>query len=232
MDNANRFIDAFTRIEKECRNIICETRYMKFYQVLQLAAKRNSTVRKYEIELQEYADLRNAIVHQRSDEGEIIAQPIDSVVSKIERIADLLAQPEKLKDHFLKSVKVCHPQEDVKQVFMKMNELGTSKLPIYQNHEFVGLLTLEMIANWAVLHQTEMPNPCVHDIFKPQYKKEKVLFLSKEASVIEALEVFEEGMAKGITILAVLITKSGNKADQAEGILTIADLPRLTELAD
>ncbi len=232
MDNASRFLDAFAIIEKECRNIVNEGRYTKFYLLLQQAAKMNSIVRRYEVELQEYADLRNAIVHQRTGEGEIIAQPVDWVVEKIERIADLLACPPQLKDHFLKPVRICRPSDRVKEVYCRMKELGTSKMPIYEYHEFVGLLTLEMIADWAVLKQAKIPDPVVEEIFKPQYRKEKVLFISRDATVVEALELFEEAMRRGITLLAVIISASGKKNERAEGILTIADLPALMKLAD
>lgn len=232
MDNANRFLDAFALIEKECRQLVGDSRYTKFYLLVQQAAKLNSTIRKHEIDLQEYADLRNAIVHQRTDRGEVIAQPVDWVVEEIERIAQILTQPARLKECFIKPVKTCHPDQRVIDVYRKMMELETSKLPIYQDNEFVGLLTLEMIASWAVLNQKGMPNPTVKEIFKPQYKKEKVFFLSKEATVQEALDLFEKGMRKGVNILAILISAQGRKDEKAEGILTAADLPRLMELAD
>ena len=73
MDNAQRFLNAFAMIEKQLKQITGVTRYSRFYQLLNQASRSSGLVRKYEMELQEYADLRNAIVHQRSDEGHIIA---------------------------------------------------------------------------------------------------------------------------------------------------------------
>ena len=87
MDNAQRFLNAFAMIEKQLKQITGVTRYSRFYQLLNQASRSSGLVRKYEMELQEYADLRNAIVHQRSDEGHIIAIPIDEVVADIEELA-------------------------------------------------------------------------------------------------------------------------------------------------
>ena len=87
MDNAQRFLNAFVRIEKQLKQLAGVTKYTRFYQLVNQVAKTNSTVRKNELELQEYADLRNAIVHQRSGEGRVIAIPVDEVVDNIEELA-------------------------------------------------------------------------------------------------------------------------------------------------
>ena len=232
MDNAMRFLDAFACIEKECRIITKEIRYTKFYILLQEAAKLNSIVRKYEMELNEFADLRNAIVHQRTDKGEVIAQPVDWVVAEIEKIASLLSQPVTLKDCITKAVKTCHPDNLVVDIYKKMEELATSKLPIYEDSQFFGLLTLEMVAHWAVLEKEKKPDATVRDIYRPQYKTEKVLFVSQDTPVAEVIEIFEDGMNRGVRILAILITAKGTKDEKALGILTQADLPLLLDALD
>lgn len=232
MDNASRFINAFAMIETECRRIVGDGRYTKFYMLLEQAAKINSTIRQYQIDLQEYADLRNAIVHERTEEGTVIAQPVDWVVERIEKIARLLSSPALLKDHFLKPVKTCRPEDSVLDAYQLMKTLGTSKLPIYTEGRFFGLLTLEMIAEWAVFRQAEDEVPSVQTIFKPQVKTEKVLFLSKEATVETALEMFEETMRRGVHLLAIIISAEGERNQKPEGILTIADLQKMISYID
>lgn len=111
MDNAQRFLNAFAMIEKQLKQITGVTRYSRFYQLLNQASRSSGLVRKYEMELQEYADLRNAIVHQRSDEGHIIAIPIDEVVADIEELARKICEPPKVSAHFLKPVKICDPPD-------------------------------------------------------------------------------------------------------------------------
>ena len=99
MDNAQRFLNAFAMIEKQLKQITGVTRYSRFYQLLNQASRSSGLVRKYEMELQEYADLRNAIVHQRSDEGHIIAIPIDEVVTEIEELARKICEPPRVSAH-------------------------------------------------------------------------------------------------------------------------------------
>ena len=216
MDNAQRFLNAFAMIEKQLKQITGVTRYSRFYQLLNQASRSSGLVRKYEMELQEYADLRNAIVHQRSDEGHIIAIPIDEVVAEIEELAR----------------KICDPQTEIREAVNIMETMGSSKLPVYAQGGFHALLTMEMIARWT-LHQSRTNQPLsgvVSDCLYFKDKKERVLFLSRTADVTEAQDLFEASLHRGVSISAILITESGSAHQKPIGIITVADLPLLYEL--
>lgn len=230
MENVNRFLDAFSIIEQCCKEITKEDRYTKFYILIQKAAAMNSVVRTYQQEIEEYADLRNAIIHQRTKKGEVIAIPVDEAVEEIEKIARMLSNPPLLKDYFLKEVKDCSKEDDIDDVYKAMKKLSTGKFPITKDGRFEGLLTLEMILEWAMLHR-ENQSGKVKEAFKPQ-KNEKVVFMAKNATVLEALDCFEATMKKGFTLLAILITENGRKDEKLEGILTVADYPKCIQLVD
>ena len=232
MDNAQRFLNAFAMIEKQLKQITGVTRYSRFYQLLNQASRSSGLVRKYEMELQEYADLRNAIVHQRSDEGHIIAIPIDEVVADIEELARKICEPPKVSAHFLKPVKICDPQTEIREAVDIMETMGSSKLPVYAQGGFHALLTMEMIARWT-RHQSRTNQPLsgvVSDCLYFKDKKERVLFLPRTADVTEAQDLFEASLHRGVSISAILITESGSAHQKPIGIITVADLPLLYEL--
>ncbi len=230
MDNAERFLNAFALIEKECYKIINDAAYLRFYQLVKEAAKRDEIIRKYEITLQQYGDLRNAIVHQRTDGGEIIAIPVDYAVKEIEHIANVLSKPPLVKDHFLKKVQFCNLNENISLVYSKMKQLGTSKLPICEDGSFIGIITLEMITEAIFNNQQSFQSYVVEDVYKPQYKKEKVYFVSKNAKIHSISNEFEKALKKGYHILAMLVTKTGRQDEKIEGIITVADLPEIMKL--
>lgn len=230
MDNVNRFLEAFSLIEQRCKEITKEDRYTKFYILLQKASAINSIVHYYKQDIEEYADLRNAIIHQRTKQGKVIAVPVDEAVEEIEKIARMLNHPPMIKDYFLKEVKGCSKEDNIFKVYDAMKELSTGKYPITKEGCFEGLLTLEMILEWA-MSKKENQSATVGSIFKPQ-KNEKVYFISKNATVLDALNLFEAAMKKGFTLLAILITENGSKEERLEGILTVADYPKLIKLVD
>ncbi len=79
--NSDQFLDAFSRIEKLLRRMVDGRRVDSFTFLVREAAKRSATVRRVEQDLLEYADLRNAIVHERGG-GFVIAEPAMLVRSR------------------------------------------------------------------------------------------------------------------------------------------------------
>ncbi len=229
MDNANRFLEAFAKIENECRQIAKENHTSKFYFVLQEAAKRNSVVYKYQTEIQEYADLRNAIIHQRTDKGEIIAIPVDTVVNEIEKIYLLLCKPILVQDHFIKKVVVARSDDSIENGYHKMKELQSSKLPIIQDQKFYGLLTIDQIANWAMNDREKYKT--IKELMNVK-SNDKIYFISKVTPLFEVLEYFDQSVKKGYSILAILITENGNQTEKLLGIITVADIPKIISILE
>lgn len=230
MDNAQRFLSAYASIEKSLKQITGRTKYVKFYQLLQEATIKNKFAQKYEIELQEYAELRNAIVHQRDGVGKIIAQPTLETVEDIEKIAELLDEYHPVSKYFLKRVLICKFEESILEVQKRMQENKISKIPVYDERGIVGILTVEAIANWAcaqLVKSTEINK--VKDIYESINENEKVFFLAKNASVYEVIRIYNTSMKKGQIVLAIIITEEGIKTQKPIGIITVKDLPVILE---
>lgn len=85
MNNYERFMNAFTAIEKYLRKYkTSDKTHESFYGLVEKAKKKDAIVRQYELDLKELADLRNAITHERTD-GHPIAEPYPSTVDLIEK---------------------------------------------------------------------------------------------------------------------------------------------------
>lgn len=92
MDNATRFLDAFTAIEQALKQITGRSD-VGFTTNVQLAISRHALIKYKKETLIEYAQLRNAIVHHRVNYTEVIAEPHLTVVEDIEEIARALNDP-------------------------------------------------------------------------------------------------------------------------------------------
>ena len=84
--NSDRFIVAYNRIEKVLAEKADVNGYFPFYRLIDKVKITNSVVRKYEDDLREFGDLRNAIVHDRTGIDYVIAEPHDDIVERIELI--------------------------------------------------------------------------------------------------------------------------------------------------
>lgn len=224
MSNAERFLAAFARIEKKLGEICKTTSYKPFSQLLYLAAPQNQIIAMNQQSLREYSELRNAIVHNRGDNNEIIAEPCDSTTEKIERIANLLEQENYILQFATKPVITVKLDTEIKDAYGIMDKMNTSKLPVYENGTYKGLLTMKEIASWGIQHATD--THVVDDVLRAE-RDEKVLFLPRNSSIASAMQAFENAMNHGQSLLAIIITDKGSVKEEPLGIITVADLPKI-----
>ena len=224
MTNAQRFLDAYAIIERKMREIIRETRYTSFSQLLHNCASRNQIISMNQQSLREYNELRNAIVHQRGTENEIIAEPADSVTQDIERIARLLCMDENVMNYVTTPVRVVSLSDTIMDAYAVMKQLGTSKIPVYEGNLFKGVLTIEMITRWAV--ENNKKETAVGEILSSS-GEERVLFLKKSARIRTVIKAFESSLDNGSVLSAVIVSERGSKYAKPLGIITLADLPRI-----
>jgi hypothetical protein len=85
--NGDRFEAAYNKIDALLRKKIGGGKSLGFAAVVSEAATKDATVRANKVDLLEYGDLRNAIVHERGRNPVVIADPRPDVVARI-RTAD------------------------------------------------------------------------------------------------------------------------------------------------
>jgi predicted transcriptional regulator len=232
MLNSKRFLNAFASIEKYLRERSLNGRRMSFYELVEIVGESDRAVRRFEKDLKEYADLRNAIVHERSD-GHVIAEPNDQAVDDIERINSLLQKPPVLIPLFQTQVVIFSTEESLASAVKVMLDESISQVPIYDGKEFAGLLTANTIARWL--------GSCVDDdlfslketqiaqVLRYTEDTDSHIFLGRDSQIFEALESFQVYESRGKKLEAVLITGSGKPAEKILGIMTISDLPKALE---
>lgn len=220
MSNAERFLNAYAVIEHEMNEIAGETKYIPFSQLLYKCAKSSWVVSRYQQSLREYNELRNAIVHLRDGKREIIAEPSDEVTADIEKIASLMETTENLWDYVSKPVKTLSPYDTVESAYHKMEALDSTKMPVYEGSQFVGMLAVEHICRWAMTDRDE--NKLVKDILTSS-KKDRVVFLKKSAKATDAVQAFENALNHGAQLLAVIVTEHGSQKEKPLGIITAKD---------
>jgi len=231
--NSERFLSAFSTIENEMERRVRSDRYISYAEMTRRMAKTDRTYARYQKYLEEFGDLRNAIVHERID-GEVIAEPHMKLVLEIEQIAKLLTSPEKAKDVFQRTVKVLLKDEKLGDAMRKMMNDHFSKLPVYdEGHKFVGILTSDAITYFLAKHIGEVekciPDVKVMDVLSSDDKSREVSFMPINTTLVSIVNEFERSLAQGKKLNAVILTQDGALNQKPLGIITIADLPIIYE---
>ncbi|NLY79247.1 MAG: CBS domain-containing protein [Lysinibacillus sp.] len=233
LKNSDRFLLAFNRITQTLRRIVKAKEYMPFYRLVDLAKKKSPLVKKYEDELRSFADLRNAIVHHRTSQEFVIAEPHTKIVERIEYIDELLARPRLVGQVFRKKVVSFQTTDSLKNVLNIIQERKYTQFPIYDGRDFRGLITTTGITNWlAEATNTQMPlyeMPKLDDILSYEKNRGNYKFISRYMTIYHAKELFKQGVERGKRYEALLITENGRPHQRLIGIITPLDLMKVQE---
>lgn len=225
--NSTRFIEAYNTIETEMEKRLKMDRRIGFSERVRRLAGYDPFFKRYRRVLEEFADLRNAIIHERID-GEVIAEPHEKVVLQFEHIAQLLTQPTLIKEKYMRKVDICFSDEKVLDVAKLMISKSFSQIPVYdRTHRFVGMLTTDTMMRYQILNNRSLEGVSAADVLPSGKDVQRVAFLSPEHSLIDVVDLFEQAMGKGNKLYVVLITKNANRDHLPLGIITVHELAEI-----
>ncbi|HHT36994.1 MAG: CBS domain-containing protein [Candidatus Wallacebacter cryptica] len=233
-ENSRRYLNAFIDIEHELEKIAQTKRHIPFYQLVDKAALLDPFVRDIAIELKEYGDLRNAIVHERIDD-QPIAEPHEEVVRRLEAIRDLLRTPPTVGELFLGRVVTCNLDDTLREAVTRMHTHAFSKLPVYQGDRFVGILTAEAVTYWLADHIDnclDLDQEPVQSVLKYLQNPDNYQFVTPDCPLFDVLRYFEDYSHRGKRLQAVLISDDGTEKGRLMGIITVFDLPKIYHTLD
>jgi CBS domain-containing protein len=229
-DNATRFVDAFHTIEKDLRRRTNAGPDVRFYRLVDLAAPKDAVIARHQVDLKEWADLRNAIVHEKTRRH--IARPFAGTVREIERIAELLRRPPLLRQVLGRQrVHVAEASDPVGQALKVMYHQRFSQMPVYSRDRLIGLLTAETFARFVAASSSEsamthLATPIV-DVLPHEEDARHYELLSRSATSTETLALFDAYEAEGRYLDAIIVTRTGRRTERPTGIVTVFDVPRL-----
>jgi len=204
-------------------------------QLVRQAGGTSAAVRRFTTDLEEFADLRNAIVHERTD-GHVIAEPNDRAVAEIEHIASLLCAPPKVLPCFQRDVLALQRDDSAAKAVEAMLEESFSQVPIYDGERFLALLTTNTVARWLGSSVEEdifsLSETCIPEVLQYIEDQDNHCFLGRGATLFEVLEEFQGRQRSGKRLDAILITHGGKRSESLLGIITVWDLPKVHDILE
>ena len=234
MQLSERFIMAYNRVDRQLQKRSGIEGYMGFSQLVRRIARSDALFAEFEDDLLEFAELRNAIVHELVEPARVIAEPHISTVERLEEIAETLERPPLIIPLFQRQVYAVKSQDTIVPVLHMIRKYGYTQFPVYDGQtEFVGLLTDRCLANWLTF-QFENLGKGLQSVTVAEvmaYDKaagNNVVFLPQSATIFHAYQAFEGHVATDYPRLeAILITATGRSTERLKGIITPWDMFRL-----
>ena len=227
--HSDRFLSAFSRIEQHLRKITQSSKQDTFSTVLSRVVSQ-ATIKGFSDDLREFADLRNAIVHERGG-GYAIAEPHQGTVERLEQIEKFISQPPTVESLGTIPVVTCSPSDPIGKAAKAMLNGKFSQLPVYHQEQCIGLLTSETIARWiAAKFQPDLDileEAPVEQVLLYREEDSIYQFISRKTPIADVVALFDRTAHGGKSLDAVIITHSGKPDQKPLQILTVYDLPQL-----
>ncbi|OIK09656.1 CBS domain-containing protein [Bacillus sp. MUM 13] len=224
---SERFETAFNRLHKSLMHNVKNARSDKFTDLV-YKGKSHALIRFYEHDLCQFAKLRNAIVHEKIEEGYYIAEPHIDIVEKIESMADEFEKPQSALSIATKPVYYFYEDDKLSEVLVLIRKHSHSRFPVYDSNDcYLWLLTSAEIVKWMADHFSEtsldLNSIKIKDIHSKRFRHH-VEFTSQNSTVLDVEDIFEEYQRRNQKLEAVLITKNGKPSEKPNGIITTLDL--------
>lgn len=178
--------------------------------------------------LLELAQLRNSLVHDRTQPYEYLALPSTLALKRINDIARRLAQPLRVEAIQPARHAICvTPQDSILRVLDLVAKYDYSQFPVYEGAVYRGMLTTNGISRWLSDNFRENDSlSCVTDCLVADViaREEPVVmaFITREHTVEEVIEQFSAQSE----LLCLLVT-SGNELGKPQQIITRYDVANL-----
>jgi len=228
-----RFLAAFNDIEDQVRNELHAGLHVEFATLARQFAARKHLLRPQLEALLAYATLRNAISHGRYYDGRPIAEPVEKVVEQIERLREQIkAPPVALTVLGQMTVRTVSPTDPIGAALHLVRAYDYSQLPVYRDHQYLGLLTTNAIARWLAnqlttnggLAQTET----VEQVLGFAEPHEKALLVPRSLTVTDAIYQLAHGGEADKPVAALIIAQTGKPHETPLAMIVVDDLPALT----
>lgn len=234
MKNSEVFLSTYQEIEEYFQRELESNHHLRFYEMVKRMKKKSAAVRRYEFDLREYADLRNAITHGNMGEDVAIAEPHDKVVEKLQQIKDQIVAPPAITKVVNHEVRTIDGSMRLSDALGLMKEHGYGQLPVYEREQYQGIFNGEILMRWLRLNHTQevlkMNQVTVDEIIdSDSAQSHQVIFKARAASVLEIQETVERYTDKKYNLQAIIITENGKPTEKPLTIITSADLPVIFE---
>ena len=176
------------------------------------------------------AEVRNAIVHGKTEAYRYVAVPTPATVEDLRACRERLTNPARASPTFQRKVETVSINDTLARVLKIIGKRDFSQFPVYEDQQFLGLLTENGITRWLALHVStelslvELDDVLVKDVLQNEEERINYYFVMRDMRV----DVLTRLFASNEMLEAVLITARGKESESLLGIATRWDIIHLS----
>lgn len=225
LDLIEQFESDYNSVDIFLRKELHKDKQQSFTALVSEYLQEHRGWRDYDL-LRKIADVRNAIVHSKTEPYKYLAIPTPAIVQDLRLCLERLTKPECVIPRFQRKVSMVSSNDSLAQVLKLVTELEYSQFPVYDSTRFCGLLTENGITRWLARHVAktfslvELDEIRVWQALQDEESQANWKFVTRGVRVDDVFVMFAEKPL----LEAVLITASGKVSEALLGIVTRWDI--------
>lgn len=221
----DRFLAAFNTIEAELKKLLGIEAHIGFREASSLFSQKHGWWRVHDQVMVTVAQIRNFLVHTRSDPSFVAAVPHEDMVVRLERTAAMLVKPKLVIPTFKKEVVTFRPDQSLTELLSYVSEYDVTYFPVVDSQGVRGLVTGNGLMRWLAALAgedpiTDLSEIPVGDVLELEEVRANYVFVSRTTPAYEAVDLFSQKPG----LEAVLVTHSGRETEALLGIVTVWDI--------
>jgi predicted transcriptional regulator len=225
LDLIEHFEADYNAIDHFLRRALGNEKQTSFSHLVREFSRRHPGWRDGDL-LSTVAEIRNAIVHGKTEAYRYVAVPAPAIIDQLRVCRDRLIHPARAIPTFQRKVQTVSVDDSLAAILKIVNQRQYSQFPVYGAQQFRGLLTENGIVRWlaqhvsATLSLVDLEDVRVRDVLRNEEKRKTYHFVPRDCRVdyLSGLFVTYE------LLEAVLITASGKESEALLGIATPWDV--------
>jgi len=172
------------------------------------------------------AEIRNVIIHEKTERFRYVAIPTPPVVDELKACKERLMNPGYVIPIFKKDVKKLSLNDTLVKALKLIREYSFSQFPVYDGLKYVGLLTENGITHWLAFYISkeislvDLDEVSIKDVLRNEEQRENCIFIPKDMRIDDLKALFSENNM----LEAALITEHGKEIENLLGIATRWDI--------
>lgn len=240
--NANNYVAVFNELDKHLDKFVWTEKFLPYNEKIKEIAKGTSQIslfiKKYQVKLKYFGELRNHIAHGFKLDGKHYAIPSYHALDELRKFKDAIMNPITVWAVFKKQVYSCLTTDSIKEVVQTMRNFNYTHVPVYnEKHELQWIIThavlIDSLATQNTISTIDIEKIHIWDL-DLSLGSERYEMIPEKASLFSIPAMFDNKKAQEVSfnqkrLWALLITENGDANETLTGIITTLDLPVITE---
>jgi len=235
--NANNYIAVFNDLDKYFDTLVDTEKFMPYNEKVRSIWYWTSSValfvKKHEVKLKYFGELRNHIAHGFKLDGKHYAIPSYHALDELGKYKDAIMKPITVGAMFKKNVYNCFLNDPLKDVMISMKNFGYTHVPVFnEKHELQWVLTQSAICEWLAYHMQD-PEQAIESVQVSVVDLnlwiERYWMIAENTPLFTAPQLFEPSGLHQKRLWVLLMTETGNAQEPLTGLITTFDLPLISQ---